>query len=99
MCFFQEHNRDVVQQAVRQFVRVEGQGEFEAGSTEPSKIDVASIAILYEALPFDPQAFWQRIEPRQLSSSDAHGLGALIDDPWRDDDEAAQLISAIRQGS
>jgi hypothetical protein len=102
LCFFEERDRDAVQRAVRQFVRVEGDGEFEGGQTEPSKLDVASIAVLYEALPFDPQAFWQTTRAAELADSTAPGFnlpGDVADDPWRDDEEAAQLIAAITQGA
>jgi hypothetical protein len=102
LCFFVERDRDAVQQAVRQFVRVEGEGEFEAGHTEPSKVDVASIAVLYEALPFDPQAFWQTTQTAELAGSAAPGFKLardVADDPWRDDEEAAQLIAAITRSA
>jgi hypothetical protein len=98
LCTFEERDRDVVRSAVRQFVRVEGQGHFEAGQTEPSKIDVASIAILYEALPFDPQAFWRTRDLETLVTAQARPFEmsrGAADDPWRDDDEAARLIAAI----
>jgi hypothetical protein len=98
VCFFQERDRDVVLSAVRQFVRVEGQGHFEAGQTDPSRIDVASIVILYEALPFDPQAFWRTRDAVTLASTEVQPFElsqGASDDPWRDDHEAARLIAAI----
>ncbi|HYB23206.1 MAG TPA: hypothetical protein VED41_05380, partial [Solirubrobacteraceae bacterium] len=102
LCFFEERERDTVQKAVRQFVRVEGTGEFQAGSTEPSKIDVTSIRVLYEALPFDPQAFWQTTKVAELAGPTAPPFqlpSNVTEDPWRDDEEAARLIAAIARGA
>lgn len=102
LCFFEERDRDAVQQAVRQFVRIEGEGDFEAGSTEPSKISVASIVVLYQTLPFDPQAFWQKVEAVELANRATPAFEpsqGAIDDPWRNDEEASQLIAAITRGA
>jgi hypothetical protein len=102
LCFFEERERDAVQKAVRQFVRVEGEGEFQAGSTEPSKIEVASIRVLYEALPFDPQAFWQTTQAAELAGPTAPRFqlpSDVTEDPWHDDEEAARLIAAIARGT
>jgi hypothetical protein len=98
LCTFDEKERDTVQAAVRQFVHVEGEAEFDPGSTEPSRIWVASIDVLYEALPFDPQSFWQVSRNADLvAHARAPIAGEEEDDGWRDDEEAARLIDAIRQ--
>lgn len=97
-CFFDEKDRDVVHQAVRQFVRVVGEGQYEPDSAEPSRIWAAEITVL-ETLGFDPAAFWQERELPQLADEQGarpyrHPSDAESD-PWRDDDAAAELIDAI----
>jgi hypothetical protein len=97
-CVFDEKDRDTVQNAIRQFVHVEGQGQFEPDQIEPSKIWVSSIKILYEELPFDPQVFWKKPQIEKLAADPSvlpFRLPSHLDDPWRDDDEAALLIAAI----
>lgn len=99
ICVFDESYRDAVQEAVRQFVRVTGEGEFEPEQAHPKKVWAESIQVLSEALPFDSRAFWQERSLEQIAASQvvhAYGLPEDIDeDEWRDDDEAAALISAI----
>lgn len=98
VCFFDEKDRDTVQTAIRQVVHVNGQGQFEPNQTEPSKIWVSSIEVLYEELPFDPQLFWRKtgIDAATIDSKVVpFKLPSNLDDPWRDDDEAALLIAAI----
>lgn len=101
-CFFRESDRDAVHDAVRQFVRVVGEGEFPPGHKHPSRIHVAKLEVIYESLTLEGKAYWQErtvsdlasqrdIEPFSLPSE-------LDDDPWRDDDEADALIAAIRHG-
>jgi hypothetical protein len=96
-CFFDERDRDRVQGAVRQVVHVSGEGEFAPEEREPSKISVASFDVLYEELPFDPAAFWKEREDITAAPSvpTFRLPRGLDDDPWRNDEEAAELIAAI----
>lgn len=100
LCLFREQDRDRVQGAARQFVRVTGEGEFEPDAAEPKRIQAESIEIIYEPLTLDSAAFWeeksvdtlveeQGVVPYELPSD-------LDSEPWRDDEEAAALIRAIR---
>lgn len=100
-CFFEDEQRGAVHEAVRQFVRVVGEGEFEAGQADPAKIDATSIEVLYESIPLDPKAF---ATPHSIASlGEAQGVKVFrpqvdADDPWRNDEEADALIAAIENG-
>jgi hypothetical protein len=100
-CYFDEKDRDAVHRAVRQFVRVVGDGEFPPGGEHPSKIVVESLRVLYEALTFESREFWQDPGVQELAEGRAavpYKLPeAAEDDPWRDDDEADALLAAIRE--
>jgi hypothetical protein len=101
--FFEERDRETVHAAIRQFVRVVGQGQFEPEQSEPSKIWAARIEVLYESLQFDPEAFWHERGLEQLAAE--QNVAEYIppadfeSDPWRDDDAAARLIEAIHRGA
>jgi hypothetical protein len=98
--YFSEHERDKVHEAVRQVVRVSGEGEFEPGSDQPSKVWAAEIQVLYEALELDVDAFWEEKGIDQLAAeqhASRYQLPKDVDeDSWRDDDDAAALIATIR---
>jgi hypothetical protein len=97
-CFFQEEQRGAVHEAVRQYVRVVGDGEFEPGRADPVKIDAASIEILYESLPLDRTAFEAKHSIAELGEKQgakAFRLMVTEDDSWRSEDEATALIAAI----
>jgi hypothetical protein len=99
-CFFDEKDRDRVQAAVRQWVRVAGEGEFAPDQTQPSKLWVSTIEVLYEALTLESQAFWREKDVATLAEEQETPPYALPeemdDDPWRDDSEASALIAAIK---
>lgn len=100
-CFFEDEQRGAVHEAVRQYVRVVGEGEFEAGQADPSKIDATSIEVLYESTPLDSKAFGSPYSIASLGADqNVKVFRAQIDtdDPWRDDEEADALISAIENG-
>jgi len=98
--FFDERDRWRVHAAAMQFVRVVGEGQFEPGASEPSKIWASRVDVLYESLQFDPNAFWQERALEQLAADQEVAAFRMPEDveadPWRDDAEAAQLIEAIR---
>ncbi|MCA1694661.1 MAG: hypothetical protein LC749_07980, partial [Actinobacteria bacterium] len=98
--YFEEKDRDRVYHAIRQYVRVTGEGQFEPEVSEPSKIWASSIEVLYEALPLDPNAFWDEKDIDRLAAEQGAREYELTEDlesdPWRDDDQAAALIEAIR---
>jgi hypothetical protein len=100
-CFFEDEQRGAVHEAVRQYVRVVGEGEFEAGQADPAKIDATSIEVLYESVPLDPKAF---AAPHSIASlGEAQDVKVFrpqidADDPWRNDEEADALIAAIENG-
>jgi hypothetical protein len=100
-CFFRESDRDAVHDAVRQFVRVVGEGEFPPGHSQPSRIHVSQLEVIYEALTLEGKAYWQERSVRELARErDVEPFAlppGIDDDPWRDDDEAAALIAAIQQ--
>jgi hypothetical protein len=99
-CFFKEEQRGSVHEAVRQFVRVAGEGEFEPGRADPVKIAATSIEILYESLPLDRQIFESKHTIKALGDDQgvkAFRLDIDEDDPWRDEDEAKALIAAIEE--
>lgn len=97
--YFDEQARDLVHEAVRQYVRVVGEGQFEPEGNEPSKIWASRIEILYETLELDAGAHWREQTVDELAQEQrapAYSLPAQLDnDPWRDDDDAAALIAAI----
>lgn len=97
---FDEKDRDVVHQAVRQVVRVAGEGRFEPNNNEPSKIRASSIKVLFESLELDVNQFWEEKSlPKLISEQETPKFSiseGAQSDTWRDDDEAAQLIEAIR---
>jgi hypothetical protein len=97
---FQEKDRDLVHKAVRQVVRVSGPAKFEPYSNEPDAMNASSITILYEALELDVNAFWNEKGIAALSEEQKTPRFAvpkqLEADPWRNDEEAAQLVKAIR---
>lgn len=97
---FEEKDRNLVHQAVRQMVRVAGEGRFEPNSNEPSTMEASSITILYEALKLDASAFWEEPDISELAEDQRvprFSIPAEIaSDPFRDDEAAAQLIQAIR---
>ncbi|MEJ7655598.1 MAG: hypothetical protein WKF33_01020 [Thermoleophilaceae bacterium] len=97
--YFAEQHRDAVHDAVRQFVRVHGVGEFQPERHEPSRIWASTIEVLYETLELDIGAFWREGAVRDLAEEQGaveYALpGDLDSDPWRDDREAAALIEAI----
>jgi hypothetical protein len=103
-CLFQEADRERVHEAARpdaaHLVRVVGEGEFPPGEREPHRVYVCSLETLSQQLPFDAELFWRRpaleilAEEQQADELDAKGVA---DDPWRDEDEAAALIAAIRE--
>jgi hypothetical protein len=102
-CFFDEKDRTLVHDAARpdaaHLVRVVGEGEFPPGEREPRRVNVSSLETVSEQLPFDPQLFWRRPTLEALAEEQETSiLDEDIDDedPWRDDDEAAALIAAIR---
>jgi hypothetical protein len=101
VCFFEERDRDRVQELVRQFVRVVGEGEYPPGEDQPSKISAGRIDLLYETLGFDRELFWESprlddlAERRHAHRYDVHAQDE--GDLWRDDDEAAALIAAIHR--
>lgn len=98
--YFDEKERDRVHEAVRQYVRVTGEGQFEPDRNEPTKIWASSIEVVRESLQLDVRAFWRDADIAQLAdeqSAVTYALPASLDtDPWRNDDEAAALIKAIR---
>jgi hypothetical protein len=98
--YFEEKYRDLVHDAVRQYVRVAGEGQFEPDSNEPSKVWATRIEVLYETLELDVNAFWRERAVEELASEQGareYVLPEAIEsDPWRDDVEAAALIEAIR---
>lgn len=98
--YFDEKHRDVVHAAVRQVVRIAGEGQFEREANEPTKIWASSIEVLYETLELDVNAFWREADVEQLAQEQGVGVYSLPSeiesDPWRDDDEAAALIQTIR---
>lgn len=97
---FEEKDRDLVHQAVRQIVRVAGEGCFEPNSNEPSAISASSIEVRYEALELDINAFWDEKAIQTLAREQKTPKFAipkeLESDPWRDDEAAAQLVESIR---
>lgn len=103
-CLFDEADRERVHEAAGpdavRLVRVVGEGEFPPGEREPRRMHVSSLAIISQQLPFDAQLFWRRptletlAEEQEIGELEATGAEA---DTWRDDDEAAALIAAIRQ--
>ena len=101
-CVFEERERDAVQAAVRQFVRVVGEGEFVPGRAEPTHIVVAKLEVIYESLTLEGKKFWQERSVKEIAAErpvKAFSLPDAIDeDPWRDDAEAEALIAAIRRG-
>jgi hypothetical protein len=97
-CFFEDEQRGAVHDAVRQYVRVVGEGEFEPGQPDPVKIDAGSIEVLYESLPLDRRAFEARHSIADLSRKQGarvFRLEVAENDPWRNEDEAEALIAAI----
>ena len=98
--YFEEKDRDVVHQAVRQVVRVAGDGRFEPNSNEPTSIHASSIEILFESLKLDVQAFWIKRDLSQLAdeqSTPAFAMPSELEsDPWRDDESAEALVKAIK---
>lgn len=99
-CVFQEKDRDLMQSAVRQFVRVVGEGEFIPGRDAPTSIVAAKLEVIYESLTLEGKEFWRErsLEDRATERGvKSFSLPEPIDeDPWRDDDEAKALIAAIR---
>jgi hypothetical protein len=97
--YFDEGERDLVHEAVRQYVRVTGEGQFEPDRTEPTKIWASSIEVVHESLQLDVRAFWREAAIAELAEeqgAEAYALPEGLDeDPWRDDSEAAALIQAI----
>lgn len=97
---FEEKDRDLVHRAVRQVVRVAGEGRFEPKSNEPSSMDASGIEILYESLELDVNAFWEQKSLSALAREQKTPKFSIPQgfesDPWRDDDAADQLIAAIR---
>jgi len=97
---FEEKDRDLVHQAVRQIVRVAGEGRFDPNKNEPSSINASSIDIQYETLELDVNSFWEEKEIAALAQEQQTPRFSvskeLESDPWRDDDAAAQLVEAIR---
>jgi hypothetical protein len=98
-CFFEDKDRDAVWEAAkgRQHVRVIGEGEYLPGESHPRRLWAASITVVSEVLPFDPDAFWL---PRSLDDlADEQAVQTFsprpLDDEWRDDAEAAALIAAL----
>ena len=101
-CFFKEEQRGSVHEAVRQYVRVVGEGEFEPGRADPVKIDAETIEILYESLPLDRRAFETKHSIAELGEKQGvrvFRLEVSEDDPWRSEDEATALIAAIEEDS
>jgi hypothetical protein len=99
-CVFQEADRDRVQESIRKFVRVAGEGEFPPDDLYPTRIRVESIEILYEPLMLEGETFWEEKDVSKLAEEQGVSPFRLSDDfesdPYRDDDEAAALIRAIR---
>lgn len=101
-CSFNEWERDRVLGAVRKFVRVAGEGEFPPDERHPRKIVAESIEVLYEPLMLEGAAFWEEKDLPTLA--DEQGVSPfrlpedLEADSFRDDEEAAALIKAIRGG-
>lgn len=97
--YFAEQHRDAVHNAVRQFVRVSGVGEFQPERHEPSRIWASTIQVLYETLELDVGAFWRERAVQDLAEEQGAVAYTLPDDldadPWRDDREAAALLEAI----
>ncbi|HWO83967.1 MAG TPA: hypothetical protein VNM38_09310 [Solirubrobacterales bacterium] len=101
-CFFDEAQRGSVFEAVRQYVRVIGEGEFEPDRVDPVKIAASSIEVLYESLPLDRKAFEARHTIASLGKeqgSRTFHLEIDDDDPWRSEDEANALIASIEEES
>jgi len=98
--YFDEKHRDTVHAAVRQFVRIAGEGQFEPDANEPAKIWASSIEVLYETLELDVNAFWREADLETLARDQGVAVysvpSEIESDPWRDDDEAAALIQTIR---
>lgn len=98
--YFDERYRDRVHGAVRQYVRVAGEGQYEPDSDEPSKLWASSVEILYETLELNQHAFWREAAIDELARDQdvtAYSPPKDLDgDPWRDDEQAAALIEAIR---
>jgi hypothetical protein len=97
---FEEKDRDLVHRAVRQVVRVAGEGRFEPNSNEPSTINASSIEVRYEALELDVNAFWDEKPITTLAQEQKTPKFSipkeLESDPWRDDEAATQLVETIR---
>ena len=97
---FEEKDRDLVHRAVRQVVRVTGEGRFEPNNNEASSMNASSIEIVYESLELDANAFWEDKALATLAEEQRtpnFSMPSRIEaDPWRDDDAAAQLVDAIR---
>jgi hypothetical protein len=97
---FEERDRDLVHRAVRQIVRVTGEGRFEPNSNEPSSVNASSIEIIYESLELDVNAFWESKSLNALALEQKTPKFSIPknfeSDQWRDDDAAARLIQAIQ---
>jgi hypothetical protein len=100
-CYFDQAKRDVVWDAGhgRKYVRVTGEGEFFPDEPRPRRLWATSIVVTHEALAFDPDVFWAGRTLQAMSEEQSAAPYATPDlnDPWRDDDEAAALIAAIHQ--
>jgi len=100
-CVFAEQDRDAVQAAVRQFVRVVGEGEFVPGRADPTTIVVEKLEVIYEALTLESKQFWQERTVDEIAAEHSTTAFALPPDaetdPWRSDAEAEALIAAIRR--
>lgn len=100
-CYFDQAKRDVVWDAGhgRKYVRVTGEGEFFPGEPRPRRLWATSIFVTHEELAFDPGVFWADRTIQAMADEQATEPYAApnLDDPWRDDDEAAALIAAIRE--
>ncbi len=99
VCLFEEQERDHVHGAVRQYVRVAGEGEFPPDSPQPTKISVESLEVLHEPLMLESAEFWAEKDVGTLAEEQGVSPYELpVDleaDPWRDDEEVAALIDAI----
>lgn len=97
---FDEKDRDLVHQAVRQVVRVAGEGRFEPNSNEPTSVKASSIQVIFESLELDVNAFWKEKGVAELAAEQSTPTFAVPPefetDPWRDDESASELIKAIR---
>ncbi len=99
-CLFPEHLRNEVLAAITKYVRVAGEGEFQPGSDEPSRIVVESLVVVYEVLGLDPTVFSQRKSIKELAAERGVGsseplldIGAAAEDIA---DEAAEWIRAAK---